>query len=91
MACVVMFVSTEKKCKGCQAEEGKVFWTKLFDMPSCAIYLCAKEKGFTSCGDCQKRPCSLWTSTREPNVSDEDFEKQIEDRLNNLISNNNKN
>ena len=45
-----------------------------------------EEKGFTSCGECRERPCSVWRSTRDPNFTDEAFEQNITERLMRLSS-----
>jgi hypothetical protein len=37
-------------CPGCNAGGGN---------PACPIKLCAQEKGFLTCADCEKMPCSL--------------------------------
>lgn len=73
------------ECKGCRAEAGRVFWTKYYDnMPGCAIYACATEKGLHNCGACAQIPCDKWKTTREPDVTDEEFERSLQARMKNL-------
>ena len=69
-------------CPGCTAQKGRVFHAP----NGCSIYLCMEEKGFTSCGECRERPCSVWRSTRDPNFTDEAFEQNITERLMRLSS-----
>ena len=73
-----------KTCKGCQEQAGKVFWAKEFGMPGCAIYLCAKEKGYNTCAPCPNRPCNIWLKQREPHLTDEEFAQSIQERMENL-------
>lgn len=64
-------------CPGCNACKGRVFHAP----NGCPIYLCMDQKGLSSCGECSERPCAVWRSTRDPNLSDAEFEKTIENRL----------
>ena len=51
----------------------------------CAIYQCAVlERGNTGCGGCQALPCAIWRATRDPQFTDEAFEENIRERMNNL-------
>ena len=68
-------------CKGCNAQEGKVFHSP----DGCAIYRCVKEeKGLESCGRCGRVPCGIWRKTRDPRFTDEEFERNIAQRLSHL-------
>lgn len=70
----------EKVCMGCNTCEGKVFHTS--DGKACPIYNCVKkDKGMPDCGRCGEAPCELWLSTRDPNFSDEEFTKNVTERL----------
>ena len=70
-------------CKGCNFHEGRVFHAP--EGKACPIYACAAEEhGYKSCAQCAKRPCAVWQSTRDPSLSDAEFEKTIQDRLANL-------
>ena len=72
-----------KLCKGCNALCGKVFHAP--EGKECPIYYCCKiEHKFESCGECDKLPCKLILDTRDPNMSDEEFMKSVEDRVNRL-------
>ncbi len=65
-------------CKGCNACNGHVF--HMSEGETCPIYVCAKEKGFSDCGDCPDLPCDLWMKVRDPKFSDEEFQKNIDER-----------
>lgn len=66
-------------CKGCNACLGIVFHT---DNKECLIYNCCVTKnGFKSCLECNKIPCNIWKETRDPKFTDEEFEKNIEERI----------
>lgn len=68
-------------CEGCSACEGKVFHSP----QGCAIYECVtNDKKFEHCGACDKLPCSIWTATRDPKFSDEEFEQNISMRVQTL-------
>lgn len=43
-------------CKGCLAQEGKIFWGE------CVIYQCATAKGLPHCGKCPELPCAELTA-----------------------------
>ena len=71
------------QCKGCNECLGKVFYIQ--DDKACAIYECAiNSKGLTNCGSCSNVPCNIWHDTRDPGFSDEEFEKNILERVSNL-------
>lgn len=66
-------------CKGCNACKGVVFHT---DGKECAIYhCCVTEHGFSNCLDCTEIPCAVWQKTRDPSLSDEQFEVGIKERI----------
>lgn len=67
-------------CPGCKACKGRVFHAQ----DGCPIYLCMETRGFSSCGECSERPCKVWRNTRDPKFTDEEFEQNIRDRLENL-------
>ena len=75
-------------CQGCNAHKGRVFHAP--EGKACPLYACAvEENGYPSCASCSKRPCQLWRSTRDPQLSNADFEQSIQDRLNNLSARSN--
>lgn len=69
-------------CRGCNAERGKVFHA---GGQECRIYRCCRtEHDFPSCGECGKLPCDLILGTRDPNMTDEEFEKSVSERVKRL-------
>lgn len=72
----------EGECQGgCQSLKGKVFWTKLIGVEVCPVYKCVEENGFANCGDCALLPCPMWFSLKDPELSDEEHQKSIVDRV----------
>lgn len=75
-----------KMCQGCNASCGKVFHCA--EGEECAIYHCCRTKnGFRSCGKCDKLPCEIILGTRDPNLSEEEFMKTVEERVKRLKGN----
>lgn len=70
-------------CSGCNEACGKVFHA-----PSgkpCPIYGCSvQKKVFTNCSQCGQLPCPIWKSTKDPQLSDPEFEQSIQDRIRRL-------
>ncbi|HBF33634.1 TPA: hypothetical protein DDW35_03630 [Candidatus Sumerlaeota bacterium] len=87
MACVCGACCEEcsylgKECLGdCNALEGKPFWAKFVGMDVCPIYQCVKDKQFAHCGPCEKLPCDLWFTLKDPSWTDEEQKKNIETRV----------
>lgn len=74
-------------CKGCNASDGKVFHAPAGK--ACPIYACsAQNKRLATCGECGEAPCSVWMGTRDPNLSDEEFEATVTTRMKNLKGDN---
>lgn len=72
-----------KMCKGCNDCEGKVFHAP--EGKACPLYECVRnDKGMQNCGQCKEAPCRIWYSTRDPHFSDEEFEKNIQMRIQTL-------
>lgn len=70
-------------CKGCNAVCGKVFHAP--DGKECPIYYCCRiQNGFRSCGECDKLPCDLILGTRDPSMSEEEFMKNVDERVKRL-------
>jgi hypothetical protein len=69
-------------CKGCNAMEGKLFWAKYLGLDTCPIYhCCMNEKQLKHCGQCSELPCEIHFSTKDPSMSDEQFEQSIKERV----------
>lgn len=75
-----------KMCQGCNASCGKVFHCP--EGEECAIYHCCVTKnGYKSCGECDKLPCDIILGTRDPKMTEEEFMKSVEERVNRLKGN----
>ena len=70
-------------CKGCNASLGKVFHAP--EGQACPIYECSiHQKGMKGCGECEHVPCEIWRKTKDPASSEEEFERNIQERVNRL-------
>ena len=70
-------------CKGCNASMGKVFHAP--EGQACPIYECSVNlKKLKGCGNCSNVPCDIWRKTRDPSFSDEEFERNIQGRVDRL-------
>lgn len=70
-------------CKGCNESKGEVFHAP--KGKACPIYACAvHEKKVKNCGECPLIPCAVWSNTRDPQMSDEEFQNSIQERMTNL-------
>ena len=70
-----------EQCKGCGYVEGKPFWTAQMPGEVCPIHSCCTgTKGLEHCGLCGDFPCKSFLDLRDPNMSDEEFEKSLKDR-----------
>jgi len=70
-------------CSGCNECQGKVFHAP--EGKACPIYECAvQKKKLAFCGDCGQMPCSVWRATRDPGMSEHEFEASIAERVKNL-------
>ena len=70
-------------CKGCNDMRGKVFHAPAGK--ACPIYECSVQKHkFVNCAECEQIPCSIWHATRDPQLSDAEFEASIAERAANL-------
>lgn len=70
-------------CIGCNEAKGRVFHVP--EGSECPIYNCSRTRnGMDSCAECDKLPCEVILSTRDPNLSDEEFSKSVEERVNRL-------
>lgn len=74
-------------CEGCSAMQGKVFWTVQFGLNRCPIYQCVIDKKMSDCGECNKLPCEIWQSMKDPSLTDEEHQISIKERVNRLQSN----
>lgn len=70
-------------CQGCNASSGKVFHAP--EGQACPIYECTiNQKKLGGCGACSNVPCDIWRKTKDPSFSEEEFEQNIQERINRL-------
>lgn len=70
-------------CQGCNAANGKVFHAPAGK--ACPIYSCCVQKHkFATCLSCDSLPCDIWRGTKDPALSEQQFEATIQERVNNL-------
>ena len=73
------------KCRGCGHQEGKPFWTAMMNVESCPLYdCCVNTKHLEHCGLCIELPCETFLALRDPSLSDEEAEKALVARQNDL-------
>lgn len=66
-------------CNDCNEHKGVVFHC---NKKECSIYNCCVTKnGFKNCSECREVPCEIWKKTRNPKFSDEEFAKNIKERI----------
>lgn len=67
-------------CKGCNESMGKVFHAP--EGQACPIYECSvNQNKYQNCSGCTKLPCGLWRKTKDPSMSEEEFENNIRQRV----------
>ena len=72
-------------CNGCNEIKGMVFHSEKWK--ACAIYECAiNNHKYGDCSAFGEVPCSIWRNTRDHKFTDEEFEKNINQRMENLRS-----
>ena len=76
----------ETKCKGCGNQKGKPFWVSMMNVEACPLYDCSvNTKKLEHCGMCSELPCETFLSLRDPSLSDEEAEKALVNRQNDLL------
>jgi len=91
-ACIECNKHLQEPCKGCNAIKGEIFWTQYLGLDTCPIYnCCINEKHYNNCGECDKLPCEIYFSTKDPSTTDEEFLESIKVRANTLKQVNQKN
>lgn len=71
----------EVECMGCHAIEGKACWLHEVGLDICDFYECSViERNLIHCGECEKIPCEKFWMNKNPNWTDEQHKKIIEDR-----------
>lgn len=76
----------EKSCKGCMNTGGLPFYIEHTPHKICPIFACVNGKGYLHCGNCDEYPCKKYMDLRDPSMTDNEWNKSVKDRKNNLIS-----
>lgn len=74
------------ECRGCLVVKGATFWAKEA-MPEgiCPLYQCAvMDKKLENCGQCSELPCNKFMGLKDPNISDEQHNQSIQERVSRL-------
>ena len=65
-----------EQCKGCGYVNGKPFWATQIPSGVCPIHdCCNNQKQLEHCGMCDDFPCNIFLELRDPNMSDDEFQK----------------
>ncbi|MFC2038613.1 DUF3795 domain-containing protein [Chloroflexota bacterium] len=73
------------QCSGCGNIKGKPFWTEQFGLGNCPVYSCSvSRQQIEHCGLCPEFPCEMFSSLRDPSLSDEEAEKSVQQRIETL-------
>lgn len=68
-----------RECTGCNQSAGRVFHAP--EGKACPIYACSVQKHrYASCAGCGELSCSLWRTVRDPEESEEEWERSLKDR-----------
>ncbi len=74
------------KCRGCRQQKGKPFWIDMMIVEVCPLYICCVDtKHLEHCGLCAELPCETFNKLREPSLGDEEAQKALVARRNELI------
>ena len=70
------------ECEGCGYVDGRPFWAKQMPAGICPIHDCCRnKKQLEHCGLCQELPCTTFLELRDPNMSNEEFQKSLDERI----------
>lgn len=70
------------ECKtSCENQQGKVYWAKFIGADVCPVYQCVADQEYSSCGNCEKLPCEIWFTLKDPSMTDEEHQQSITDRV----------
>ena len=74
-----------KVCGGCTKCEGKVFYR---NGEVCPIYDCASKKDCKDCSKCSILDCDVYMGQKDPRITDEQFRKWVNVKIENLKNKN---
>ena len=67
------------RCAGCNESRGRVFHAPAGQ--ACPIYACcASRRRLATCADCDEMPCAIWLATRDPAMTDAQFQESVDRR-----------
>jgi len=66
---------------GCDVLKGRVYWVQHIGAEICPIYKCVKENNHADCGDCEKLPCEIWFTLKDPDLTEEEHQQSIHERV----------
>jgi hypothetical protein len=67
---------------GCRVSGGKPFYIESFDVEVCPIFDCAVNKNsYETCAECSDLPCQLFFDWRDPDMTQEEHNKGIEENV----------
>jgi hypothetical protein len=74
-----------EQCRGCGYMDGKPFWTEQGPWEVCPLHDCCRNhKQLEHCGLCEDFPCKSFLQLRDPNASDEEFRKSLDEKQKSL-------
>ena len=62
------------------------FWIEHAEFEICPVFTCAaKKKKIEHCGNCDSYPCKMYLDLRDPSMNDEEWNKSLSERKENLM------
>jgi len=62
----------KKECSGCEATQGKPFWTEYASVERCPVFdCCVNKSGLPHCGKCPDLMCERFSRFKDPDMSEE--------------------
>ncbi len=72
----------QQPCPGCIKLQGKPSWITEVGLNCCPFYACCVvDKKLLNCGQCSSAPCQLFYDTKDPSLSNEEFQNDLADRI----------
>jgi hypothetical protein len=72
-------------CGGCGYVQGRPIWATQTTSGICPVHDCCRNKrGLEHCGLCRKLPCKGFLDLRDPNMSEKQFCKSLDERQTSL-------
>lgn len=71
-----------ERCPGCTEAKGRVIHAPAGR--ACPIYACCDGRRRATCAGCGDAPCAIWRDTRDPSMTDGQFEESVRERMERL-------